>query len=189
LTGSIGVLGGKIALGKMWDKLDVQWDSSIRWGDNAGLWSMNEPFSPAQKERVDAMLDQIYDAFLQRVSEGRGMSLAEVDKIARGRVWPGAKAKELGLVDEIGGLNDAVAYTAQKLGLPDAQSLTLVQMPRPLSPLEKLAKLLGEQGLVFDALRLQAALGHYVSPALRSMDQQATLANGAATTYMDWQLQ
>lgn len=184
LTGSIGVLGGKIALGKMWDKLDVQWDSSIRWGDNAGLWSMNEPFSPAQKERVDAMLDQIYDAFLQRVSEGRGMNLAEVDKIARGRVWPGAKAKELGLVDEIGGLNDAVAYTAQKLGLPDAQSLTLVQMPRPLSPLEQLAKLLGEQGLVFDALRLQAALGHYVSPVLEEMDAQVISNQSEVLTRM-----
>lgn len=78
------------------------------------MWSINTPFSATEAERINAMLDQVYNAFLERVSEGRKMSAAQVDKIA-GRVWSGEAAKRVGLVDEIGGLQNALDYTATLL--------------------------------------------------------------------------
>lgn len=183
LTGSIGVVGGKLAVGEMWDKVGVNWDRSIQWGDNAGIWSMNEPFTPAQQKRVEAMLDQVYDAFLQRVAEGRNMSLAEADKIARGRVWPGLNAKDIGLVDDLGGLTDATLYTAKALGLPSADNLELIQMPRPLSPLEQLVKLLGEHSMVLESLRLQGSILNLIRPAVSSLDLATTLTGEPALTY------
>ncbi|MCK5373918.1 MAG: signal peptide peptidase SppA, partial [Alphaproteobacteria bacterium] len=118
ITGSIGVLGGKLSAQKLWQNLGINWES-VSWGDNSGMWSMNTPFSEGGEERMNAMLDNIYDSFVARVATGRKMSVDDVEKIARGRVWVGKSALDKGLVDQFGGLNDALDYAAVKAGAAD----------------------------------------------------------------------
>ena len=167
----------------MWDKLGVQWDRSIQWGDNAGIWSFNETFTPDQKLRIDAMLDQIYTAFIERVSKGRGLTPKQTERIARGRVWPGLNAYENGLVDELGGLKDAVAYTAAALDLDNPSDLKLVQMPKELSPFEQLAKLLGQRSIIFESLRMQSTIGQLLAPIVREADTLSMMRDPEMMVY------
>jgi protease-4 len=166
LTGSIGVVGGKFALDGTWEKIGVNWNRSLMWGDNAGIWSFNAPFTESEEARVEAMLDYVYSAFLERVADGRGMSLEVADSLARGRVWTGASALENGLVDEIGGLHEALAYVAEELGYEDQDQMSVVQLPRPKSTLDLLMELLAQQGMVFEGLRLQGQVMEHLSPIL-----------------------
>jgi protease-4 len=103
LTGSIGVLAGKVVIGDMLDKIGVNIEE-FNFGENAGMWSSIENFSPKEKQQVNAMLDNIYDAFLTRVSEGRKIPYDTLkNELAGGRVWTGSEALEIGLVDALGG--------------------------------------------------------------------------------------
>ncbi len=165
ITGSIGVVGGKFSARDVWPKIGVNWDG-VKWGENSGMWSINTPFSASEAARINAMLDQVYDAFLQRVSVGRKMSVAQVDKIAGGRVWSGEAAKKIGLVDEIGGLQNALDYTATTLGAEDRFGIDVVTLPKPLTTFEELVALLGEQGMVYEGLKFQAALGKISKPLM-----------------------
>jgi protease-4 len=147
LTGSIGVVGGKFYLKDLWAKIGVNWEG-VNWGQNAGLWSMNEPFSESEAARMNAMLDNVYENFTQRVSKGRELPLDYVDKIARGRVWSGKTAVEIGLADEIGGLNEALDYAARTLSLTGRQDISVEIMPRPLTPFEKFLELVSGETMV-----------------------------------------
>lgn len=142
ITGSIGVLGGKPSLEKFWEKVGVNWDRSVTWGKNSGMWSFNTPFSESEAERFNTMLDYTYISFLERVAKGRNMLLGDVDKIAGGRVWSGLKAKEIGLVDQLGGLNDALDYAAVTLEMKDRYDLDVEVLPVPLTPMEQFMEIL-----------------------------------------------
>lgn len=185
ITGSIGVVGGKFSARDVWPKLGVNWEG-VEWGRNAGLWSMNTPFSATEAERINAMLDQVYDAFLERVSEGRKMSVAQVDKIAGGRVWSGEAAKRVGLVDEIGGLQNALDYTATLLKAEDRFGLDVIILPKPLTTFEELVAFLSEQGAVYEGLKFQAMLGRVSKPF---MDQMDVISQPNFTTYEPLQIQ
>ena len=166
LTGSIGVLGGKVSLKELWKKVGVNWDN-IGWGDNAAIWSMNTPFSKGESERMNAMLDHIYKNFIARVAKGRDMSEADVEKIARGRVWTGKSALEIGLADEIGGLDAALDYTARQMGRKDRTAIDVVIMPHPLNPFEQLIKMLEGQVMSrSSAARTQAQIVEMLKPAM-----------------------
>ncbi|GAA3115882.1 signal peptide peptidase SppA [Streptosporangium carneum] len=134
LTGSIGVFGGKAVIGGLLEKLGVS-SETVGEGANAGMFSPTNAFSEAQWARVNAWLDRIYDDFVNKVAEGRGLTRERAHELARGRVWTGADAHEGGLVDELGGLEDALALARQKAGLPaDAP----VRGYPKLNPLERL---------------------------------------------------
>lgn len=135
LTGSIGVFGGKIGLGGMWNKAGVNWDS-VELGANAGLWSQNRAYSDDGRAAVGRMLDQIYDGFIARVAKGRNFAPEVVESMAQGRVWTGRQAKERGLIDEIGGLHEAMVDVAKKLGVSDVSQLDIFTLPDAPSPLE-----------------------------------------------------
>ncbi|TGD85431.1 signal peptide peptidase SppA [Mycolicibacterium sp. CH28] len=107
VTGSIGVLTGKLVARELKDRLGVGSDS-VRTNDNADAWSVDAPFTPEQHALVEAEADLFYTDFVHRVAEARHMSVEAVDAVARGRVWTGADALEHGLVDELGGLRTAV---------------------------------------------------------------------------------
>lgn len=179
ITGSIGVVGGKFSAKDVWPKIGVNWER-VEWGRNAGLWSVNTPFSATEAERINAMLDQVYDAFLERVSSGRKMSVAQVDKIAGGRVWSGEAAKRVGLVDEIGGLQNALDYTATLLKVEDRFGLDVVILPKPLTTFEELMAFLSEQGMVYEGLKFQAMLGRVSKPF---MGQMEVISQPNFTTY------
>ncbi|MCV7281926.1 signal peptide peptidase SppA [Mycolicibacterium flavescens] len=121
ITGSIGVVTGKLVARELKDRLGVGSDS-VRTNANADAWSVNAPFTEEQHAHVEAEADLFYTDFIERVAEGRKMSVADVDAIARGRVWTGADARERGLVDHLGGLRTAVERAKVRAGLaPDAE--------------------------------------------------------------------
>ncbi|HEX4559155.1 MAG TPA: signal peptide peptidase SppA [Mycobacterium sp.] len=121
ITGSIGVVTGKLVARELKDKLGVGSDS-VRTNANADAWSINQPFSDEQHAHVEAEADLFYTDFIERVAQGRKMTVEAVDAIARGRVWTGADALQRGLVDELGGLRTAVNRAKVLAGLePDAE--------------------------------------------------------------------
>ncbi|MFC5821876.1 signal peptide peptidase SppA [Nonomuraea harbinensis] len=134
LTGSIGVLGGKPVLSELLEKLGVDTDH-VAQGANAGMFSTSRGFSPEQWERVNAWLDRIYDDFVGKVAEARDLSRERAHELARGRVWTGADARAGGLVDELGGLEDALQLARKRVGL--AEDAPVRVYPR-LNPLERL---------------------------------------------------
>jgi protease-4 len=152
LTGSIGVLAGKPVLEDLWSWLDVQW-SATSHGANAGIWSLNKPYTPAEQAKVNAALDSIYAAFKERVAAGRGLSPEQVEEIARGRVWTGAEALPIGLVDQLGGLFEAIGAVKERLGLQQHEEVTLVLFP---DPRESLGRLVGRLGRSLTAVSLAA---------------------------------
>lgn len=116
LTGSIGVFGGKFLLAGLFEKLGIKW-GHISSSENATMWNFNEPFTPAQWIKLNALMDHIYEEFTGRVAKGRHMTAQQVEKIARGRVWTGEQALALGLVDQLGGLRTALKLAKKEAGL------------------------------------------------------------------------
>lgn len=134
ITGSIGVVVGKAVLSTMLAKLGVTSDW-IDSGNHAGMFSPNRPFSESEWERVNTMLDHIYDDFVGKVAEGRKMTRDQVHEVAKGRIWTGQDACERGLVDEVGGLETAIRIARDRGGLPP--SAPVRHFPQ-LGPLERL---------------------------------------------------
>ncbi|KIG17101.1 signal peptide peptidase SppA, 36K type [Enhygromyxa salina] len=114
VTGSIGVVGGKLVLGKALESFGIK-SFAVTKGEHALLWSPMQAWTPEERTIVYAMMEQTYDVFVERVAAGRNMDRDAVHEIAQGRVWTGVAAKERGLVDELGGLEQALA-AATKLG-------------------------------------------------------------------------
>ena len=162
LTGSIGVASGKMELSGLMEKIGVNWDG-VKIGENADLWSFTKPFTPGGDERMNAMMDSMYDAFIQRVSAGRKMPPAAVEKIAKGRVWTGAQAIDIGLVDELGGLDSAMDYTARTIGVADRTALSVEHLPRPKSPVDRILRL----------MKMEVLMGHAGSALMKSVQQAA----------------
>ena len=130
ITGSIGVFGGKVALEETFAKVGYNLEAIRVGGEYAGAYNIDEPFTPAQAEKYQAEMDRIYDTFVGLVAEGRNMSREEVIAVAEGRVWTGEQALERGLVDELGGLDTAVA-AAKRLAEIDADdAVRLKRFPR-----------------------------------------------------------
>jgi protease-4 len=136
ITGSIGVVTGKLVTRDLKERLGIG-SGSVRTNANADAWSANAPFTEEQHAHVEAEADLFYTDFVERVARGRGMSVQEVDAVARGRVWTGADAKERGLVDELGGLRTAIARAKVHAGLDEAADIKIVSLPSS-SFLEKL---------------------------------------------------
>jgi len=135
LTGSIGVLGGKAVTLGLTDKVGLTYDS-VQRGANARMYSTHSPFSAGERERLEAFLDAVYADFTTKVAQGRGMTRDAVHEVARGRVWTGADARGNGLVDELGGLRDAVRIARERAGLPDDAPLRPAVSVPPLARLK-----------------------------------------------------
>ncbi|MDT5310946.1 MAG: protease [Mycobacterium sp.] len=128
ITGSIGVVTGKLVARDLKERLGVGSDA-VRTNANADAWSINAPFTPEQHAQVEAEADLFYQDFVQRVAEGRKLSVEAVDAVARGRVWTGADALEHGLVDELGGLRTAVRRAKVLAGLDEDDKVRLIGYP------------------------------------------------------------
>jgi protease IV len=119
ITASIGVLGGKFSTTDMWSKIGITWDTKHR-GANAGLLNSNAPFTDAERAKLQAWMNDIYGVFKGHVVASRGAKLKKpIDELAAGRVFTGRQALELGLVDKLGGLDDAIRHVAQQAKLKD----------------------------------------------------------------------
>lgn len=129
IVGSIGVVGGKFVMKDLFDKLGVHTERFAK-GNNAGLFSSNEPFSDRQKVMVTTWMKSTYDQFTGRVMTTRTGKIKDIDRVARGRIFTARQAKELGMVDEIGGIGAAIKAAADKGGLK-AGAYDVKQVPSP----------------------------------------------------------
>ena len=137
LTGSIGVVGGKLAFEKFYEKIGIT-TSVVHRGKNSGVLSMTTPFTEGERESMQKMLNDIYGQFTKKAAAGRKMDYEKLEKMARGRVYTGAQALQLGLVDELGTLADAIAHAKKAAGLDPDQKLERLDLPKPISPFEQL---------------------------------------------------
>ncbi len=132
ITGSIGVFAGKPNLRKLWNKAGVTFDT-VATSDNALAYSTVHGYDEAGWASLQSSLDQIYETFKARVAAGRGLTAEEVEEISKGRVWSGARAHALGLVDALGGMETAVALAREEAGVPEQDTIELVVFPAPQS--------------------------------------------------------
>ena len=160
LTGSIGVYTGKFVISGTLDKLGANIESTSR-GKHAEIYSPDRRFSPEERKKIEESMQVVYDQFIERTAAARHMAPEKVDEIAQGRVWTGAQAKEIGLVDELGGLYKAVDLAKQRARIPLEEEVELVSYPPHRSFYEVLADELSSP-----AGRLRAA---YTSDALMEM--------------------
>jgi protease-4 len=130
LTGSVGVVAGKMVTADLWNRFGIEWGQISR-GQNATMWSSLTPYSESESKRLDTILDDIYGAFVRNIAEARKLPAASVRDIAKGRVWTGAQAKALGLVDELGDMETALGFAREAAGLPRDAEVTLEPFPKP----------------------------------------------------------
>ena len=128
ITGSIGVVTGKLVAADLKDRVGIGSDA-VRTNANADAWSVNAPFTEEQHALVEAEADLFYTDFVQRVADGRKLGVEEVDTVARGRVWTGADGAERGLVDELGGLRTAIRRAKVLAGLDADATVKLAGYP------------------------------------------------------------
>ncbi len=166
LTGSIGVLGGKVATERLWSNLGVRWDH-IDGGRNAGMWSSVRPYSTDGRNRLSAALDAIYAAFTNRVGAARALDAGRLDAVARGRVWTGAQALDLGLVDELGDFHLATRRAAERAGLDPDTPVSLQAFPRPRSTFDRLLSLLMAGTRPAPTLTVLQTLDRYLPTVVR----------------------
>ena len=174
LTGSIGVIAGKLALGGLYGKLGLS-KAVLRRGANADFESDALPLSETGRARLREHLEFFYRDFVGKVADARGMTVARARKIAQGRVWTGAQAVEVGLVDALGGLADALAEAKKRAGIPaDADPpLAIHPRPRPWWPWSE------ERVFARVVAAFPAAFGHSADEWREAADLVSAIESGA----------
>jgi len=132
ITGSIGVYGLFINVQQLANNLGFTWDT-VKTGQLAGMLTISRPKTEEELAVFQKLVDWVYEEFTAKVAEARKLDKAKVLEIAQGRVWSGAEAQKLGLVDEVGGLNNAITYAAKKAGLGTNYRLTEFPRKRQLA--------------------------------------------------------
>jgi protease-4 len=128
ITASIGVLAGKMLTSGLWQKVGLNWDS-VQAGTNATMWTGTHDYTPAEWQRFEAWLDRIYADFTTKVADGRHLPKEKVLEIAKGRIWSGEDAKNLGLIDELGGFQEALSLAKKAGGIPENEEVNLRLFP------------------------------------------------------------
>ena len=164
LTGSIGVfsmipdIGGTIK-----NKLHVT-VTPVKSNDHADMLGMMRPLTPKEEAYMQASVERIYTKFTSIVAEGRDMTVEAVDEIAQGRVWTGAEALEIGLVDQIGTLEDAIEYAALSIeGVTSVSDVQVAAFPKPKTTLETLLETLGGTESAFAGTPLESVEQAFLS--------------------------
>jgi len=171
LTGSIGVFAGKLAREGFYGKLGVSREAVTR-GRNARIFDDHAPFTPEQRERLQAQLDAFYGRFVEKVAVGRGLSREAAEAAAQGRVWTGVGARGRGLVDGLGGLPRALDAVRSMLGLEAGAPLRLVTFEDEPTLFEKVLR----RGLASAAGPAPAAATDLPAPLLRDAARAASWA-------------
>ncbi len=160
ITGSIGVFGMLINAKELLNnKLGVKIET-VKFGEFSDLGSPDRPLTAAERQVVQNAIDGVYTDFVKRVAEGRKLTEAQVDSIAQGRVWSGIEAKQIGLVDEFGGLDRAIEIAVKKAKLSEHR---VVSLPELKDPLEEVFKTMsGEASAYFMKQELGSNYQHYL---------------------------
>ena len=191
ITASIGVLGGKFATTAMWNKIGITWDSSRR-GANAGLFSSDDVFSAAERKKMQGWMNDVYGVFKGHVVSSRGIEAQKpIDDIDGGRVYTGQQALEVGPVDKIGTLDDAIRYAADKAKIKDYEVRVY---PEPKSLIEALTESLSGGDRDFNHLAVSASAVpsarassflDIALPYLKGVDGQRLMTVKAALRQLD----
>lgn len=128
ITGSIGVVWGKLADRAAWGRIGVTFDQ-IPLGQNATFGSAQDVYTDTERARLTALIEDVYDNFVAGVAAGRDLSPGRVEEIAKGRIWTGSQAHEMGLVDELGGLETAIQLAKDLVGIREEERVRLVVFP------------------------------------------------------------
>jgi protease-4 len=176
LTGSIGVVGGKLALGGLFDKIGVSTETISR-GKNAGAYSLTEGFTDSQREVIKVLMLDIYKQFTTKAAQGRHMEVDKLESLAAGRLYSGRMAVANGLADKLGTLDDAVAEVKTMAGVTPEQKIDIQVLPKPKSIFEQLfgdssieaeARMLAPE--LLEAARMTATLRKlFAEPAIMLM--------------------
>jgi len=181
ITGSIGVVAGKMVLSDLWEKAGIGW-SGIKAGENADMWSPNQDYSPAAWAGLQATLDRIYGDFTGKVADGRKLPLEQVIEAAKGQVWSGEDAKALGLVDALGGLRTARNLAVEAAGIGPAEAVRFKIFPEERDPIEAFLEQAFADELRSPALgalaRSLARAAQALAPVLRAVDALTGDARG-----------
>ncbi|HWL07465.1 MAG TPA: signal peptide peptidase SppA [Planctomicrobium sp.] len=180
ITGSIGVVAGKLSTANMWNRIGINFDL-LKRGERAGMMTSIQPWTEEEKGELQKWMNEIYGVFKNHVVEGRKDKLTKpIDEIAGGRVFTGQQALELGLVDEIGTLNDAIAYAAKQVELEDYE---IRSFPEHQNFLEQLFADISDKKK--DDKRLSTGIWSSILPALQSIDREHALMIHDAIRQLD----
>jgi len=174
LTGSIGVVVGKFALGGTMEKLGVNVDG-VESGKYAGMLSPVRPYTADERARVMEQMQATYDTFVEKAAQARATTPEKIDAIAQGRVWTGRQARDLGLVDELGGLWDAIAIAKQRAKIDAGRHVELDVYPRSRSLYELVANPFGSAASMARTAGPLGAL--FADPRARALESLATRLN------------
>ena len=170
ITASIGVLGGKMLTAGLWDKVGLTWDE-VHQGSNATMFTGAQDYTPAEWARFEAWLDRVYVDFTGKVADGRKLSKEKVLEIAKGRIWSGQDAKNLGLVDELGGFDTALNLAKKAAGIADGEDVKIVEYPRPKTLLQSLLQRAGADNSDKEAVgQTLVRVMEVVQPVARQLD-------------------
>jgi protease-4 len=137
ITGSIGVVGGKLAVNGLYSKIGITTDA-IRRGDNSTIFSLTEKFSEGERKVVENMMQDVYRLFTTKAAAGRKVEVSKIHELGGGQVYTGRIAKRNGLIDEVGSLKDAFQAAKLAAGLDPDKKYQLMVLPEPVNPLEEL---------------------------------------------------
>ena len=170
ITASIGVLGGKMLTSGLWDKVGLSWDE-VHQGENATMFTGTHDYTPAEWGRFQAWLDRVYVDFTSKVADGRKLPQEKVLEIAKGRIWSGQDAKNLGLVDELGGYDTALNLAKKAVGVPEGDDVKIVVYPRPKTLLGSIIARRGPDNSDKEAMgQTLARILQVVQPVARQLD-------------------
>jgi protease-4 len=151
LTGSIGVVTGKFVMAEGLGKLGIG-TAAVSHGKSAEIYSPFRAFTADERAKLEEQMRSVYELFVSRVAQGRQQTSAAIDAVAQGRVWSGRRARELGLVDDLGGLDAAIKAAAERARLDPARGVELVVYPPKRSIYDLLSNRLGGSSTGLEAL-------------------------------------
>ncbi|WP_278471940.1 signal peptide peptidase SppA [Gimesia maris] len=188
LTGSIGVVGGKLAIEGLYKKIGIT-TSVISRGSNSGTFSPLNGFTESERVAVTGMLNAIYKQFTEKAAAGRKMDYNKLEALARGRVYTGEMALKLGLVDQLGTLDEAIDH-ARKLGkIKEGEKFEKLILPRPTSPFEQIfGPVDGDTQQHKQISRMLDSLAPGLSEQLKKMDLINLLAREKSLTIMPFEI-
>jgi protease IV len=179
ITASIGVLAGKLLTTGFWNKVGLTWDE-VHDGANAPMWTGLQDYSPAEWKRFEDWLDRIYDDFTTKVADGRHLPKDKILQIAKGRIWSGQDAKNLGLIDELGGYDTALKLAKESAGIPEREEVKIVVFPQRKSWLQSILQREGpensdKEGVAGTGVQLLQML----QPLARELNEVGILPHGS----------
>ena len=190
ITGSIGVVGGKLLTSKLMEKLGISSDE-VHTSTNATMWSSSLDYTPQQWQRITAWLDHVYVDFTQKVAQGRGLTQEQVHAVAKGRIWTGEDAKGIGLVDELGGFPVALRLAKQAAGIEADAPVQIKLFPEQKTLVETvLSRLQGREDAADEVSPTAVALRqvmHTVRPAIQMGQRLGLWSEPGVLTMPHWE--